>query len=317
MAGTPTVATAALDWPRQMQQQAAALDYQDLEACLADPDDEGLVAWFAGKLPVGAAVAVRAAPGQGVRQAADGRRYAWSSWRFEAAHRLPHVPAGHKCGRVHGHGFRVVIHVPLGAGGLGWGADHDRLADAWRPLHAQLHGRYLNDLPGLDNPTSEWLSVWIWQAVRESLGPECWVTVYETASCGAHFDGTHHHIWKDFTLDSATLEQGRLLGHTFTTRLYLTGPLHAEFGWAQDFADVKALFDPVFRRLDHHPLHEIADLAGPAQAGTVDGANIAHYIRARTQQTLPALSRVDILDGCGGGASLQWGGCDLQPLPEG
>ena len=77
-------------------------------------------------------------------------------FRFEAAHRLPHVPEDHKCHRLHGHSFRVTVIV----GGdmdprLGWLVDFASVEEAWRPLHALLDHRYLNEVDGLENPTSE------------------------------------------------------------------------------------------------------------------------------------------------------------------
>jgi len=77
-------------------------------------------------------------------------------FRFEAAHRLPHLPEDHKCHRLHGHSFRVTIAV----GGevdpeLGWIVDFAALDEAWRPLHDLLDHRYLNEVDGLENPTSE------------------------------------------------------------------------------------------------------------------------------------------------------------------
>ncbi len=83
-------------------------------------------------------------------------------FRFEAAHRLPKLPATHKCSRLHGHGFRVTVRVagPVDPE-LGWLVDFDALADAWRPLAELLDHRCLNDVEGLENPTSENLAAWI------------------------------------------------------------------------------------------------------------------------------------------------------------
>jgi len=83
---------------------------------------------------------------------------------FEAAHRLPRVPEGHKCARLHGHSFRVrvAVRAPSGAPDLddetGWIVDFAELSRAWAPLHELLDHRYLNEVPGLENPTSERLA---------------------------------------------------------------------------------------------------------------------------------------------------------------
>jgi len=83
-------------------------------------------------------------------------------FRFEAAHRLPKVPPGHKCGRMHGHSFLVTVVV----GGevdpeLGWILDFAEIDEAIRPLRERLDHYTLNDIEGLENPTSELLAAWI------------------------------------------------------------------------------------------------------------------------------------------------------------
>jgi 6-pyruvoyltetrahydropterin/6-carboxytetrahydropterin synthase len=86
---------------------------------------------------------------------------------FEAAHRLPHVPPGHKCSRVHGHSYRVEITLrgPVHPT-FGWVVDFADLTAAWQPLHAQLDHRLLNEVPGLENPTSELLAAWVFERVN-------------------------------------------------------------------------------------------------------------------------------------------------------
>ncbi len=84
-------------------------------------------------------------------------------FRFEAAHRLTRVPDGHKCARLHGHSFRaeVVVRGPVDPES-GWFIDYARIKEAFAPLHAQLDHHYLNEVAGLENPTSENLARWIW-----------------------------------------------------------------------------------------------------------------------------------------------------------
>src|SRR3954447_10278546 len=81
---------------------------------------------------------------------------------FEAAHRLPNVPEGHKCARLHGHSFRVELAIegPVNPQ-TGWFMDFGELYALWAPLHEVLDHHYLNEVPGLENPTSEVLSRWI------------------------------------------------------------------------------------------------------------------------------------------------------------
>ena len=91
----------------------------------------------------------------------------WKEFTFEAAHRLPRVPAGHKCSRLHGHSYRVEVRVRGAADPeLGWVVDFAELKRAWAPLDEVLDHHYLNDVPGLENPTSEVLARWIWARLR-------------------------------------------------------------------------------------------------------------------------------------------------------
>ncbi len=112
------------------------------------------------------------------------------TFHIEAAHRLPNVPAGHKCARLHGHSFRIGIHVsgPLDPE-LGWVMDFADIKAAFAPLFDQLDHRYLNDVAGLENPTSEHLARWIWQRLKPSLPLLARVEVQETCTSGCSYSG--------------------------------------------------------------------------------------------------------------------------------
>src|SRR5262245_29794192 len=114
----------------------------------------------------------------------------FKEFSFEAAHRLPDVPAGHKCARLHGHSFRVAIHVrgPVD-GTAGWVMDFADLKAAFEPIHRKLDHQYLNDIPGLSNPTSENIARWIWRALRQTVPQVCKVVVFETCSAGCIYQG--------------------------------------------------------------------------------------------------------------------------------
>ena len=111
-------------------------------------------------------------------------------FRIEAAHRLPNVPAGHKCARLHGHSFAVELSVsgPLGEDS-GWVMDFAELKRAFQPLYDQLDHHYLNDIDGLDNPTSERLAIWIWERLKPALPQLSCVTVHETCTSGCRYTG--------------------------------------------------------------------------------------------------------------------------------
>jgi len=114
----------------------------------------------------------------------------FKSFTLEAAHRLPNVPPGHKCARVHGHSFRVELHVSGEVGEhTGWVMDFGDIKAAFKPLYEQLDHHYLNDVPGLENPTSENLSRWIWNHLKPALPGLSAVLVHETCTSGCRYTG--------------------------------------------------------------------------------------------------------------------------------
>ncbi|MHB8354971.1 MAG: 6-carboxytetrahydropterin synthase [Burkholderiales bacterium] len=285
---------------QHLQEVVAALDYQDLNTLMNDPADDQILRWISQRLALPAVQRLHlwAGPACGATLDGKGRLHGWLRDRFESAHRLPNVSAGHKCGRMHGHGFEVILWVR----GLS-----PNFTKAWGLLRQRLHLACLNDIEGLENPTSEMLSSWIWRYLITAVPALSAVTVFETASCGAVFDGQRYHIWKDRSFDSATRlhaapagdPRGRLHGHTYVLRLGLSGPLDRVMGWTVDFGDVKSLFSPVFRQLDHYPLHETLPSG--------DNAAIAHWIHKAAAPLLPALDRIALFDTPATGTVLAWG----------
>jgi 6-pyruvoyltetrahydropterin/6-carboxytetrahydropterin synthase len=112
------------------------------------------------------------------------------TFQFEAAHLLPYLPEDHKCRRLHGHSFKAEIAV---AGEcdpkLGWLMDYAEISAAFKPLWEQLDHRYLNDVAGLENPTSENIASWIWQHLKSSLPLLTEVAVAETCTARCVFRG--------------------------------------------------------------------------------------------------------------------------------
>ena len=109
---------------------------------------------------------------------------------FEAAHRLPNVPYGHKCGRLHGHSFKFALEI----GGdvdpfTGFIKDFGEVKELIKPIYDSLDHNYLNDIDGLSNPTSENLSKWIYDKAKALDINVVSVKVWETCTCGATYVG--------------------------------------------------------------------------------------------------------------------------------
>ena len=114
----------------------------------------------------------------------------FKEFTFEAAHLLPNIPASHKCSRLHGHSFHVAIHISGEVDATtGWIMDFAGISKAFQPIHDRLDHRYLNDIEGLSNPTSENLARWIWQHLFPSLPSLSKVVVRETCTTGCIYEG--------------------------------------------------------------------------------------------------------------------------------
>lgn len=114
----------------------------------------------------------------------------YKEFGFEAAHRLPNVAEGHKCARLHGHSFRVRITVagPVDSE-LGWVMDFADLKNAFAPLYELLDHRYLNEIPGLENPTSETIARFIFERLQPSLPELTAIEIRETCTSGCVYRG--------------------------------------------------------------------------------------------------------------------------------
>jgi 6-pyruvoyltetrahydropterin/6-carboxytetrahydropterin synthase len=112
-------------------------------------------------------------------------------YHFEAAHRLPMVPPDHKCARMHGHSFVIEVMV---SGEVdpraGWLIDFGEITAVVEPLlKGELDHRCLNDVPGLENPTSEHLSRWLWERLRPRIEGLSAITVHETCAARCTYRG--------------------------------------------------------------------------------------------------------------------------------
>jgi 6-pyruvoyltetrahydropterin/6-carboxytetrahydropterin synthase len=112
------------------------------------------------------------------------------TFTFEAAHRLPTFPEGHKCRRLHGHSFKVEILV---AGEVdeakGYLIDYGELKAVCEPVFQRLDHNYLNEIQGLENPTAETLARWIWGQVKPALPCLAAVIVRETCNTSCEYRG--------------------------------------------------------------------------------------------------------------------------------
>lgn len=114
----------------------------------------------------------------------------YKDFSFDSAHRLPNVPDRHKCGRLHGHTFqlRIVVSGPVDET-TGWIMDFGDIKAAFRPLYERLDHNYLNEIDGLENPTSEVLVKWIWQELKPVLPQLVRLEIKETCTSGCVYIG--------------------------------------------------------------------------------------------------------------------------------
>ena len=114
----------------------------------------------------------------------------YKKFTFEAAHHLPNVPEGHKCARLHGHSYSVEVHVKGEPDKkLGWIMDFSDIAAVVEPIIGQLDHYYLNEINGLENPTSEHIARWIWSRINELLPTLSKVVISETCTSGCVYTG--------------------------------------------------------------------------------------------------------------------------------
>jgi 6-pyruvoyltetrahydropterin/6-carboxytetrahydropterin synthase len=114
----------------------------------------------------------------------------FKKFTFEAAHWLPNVPEGHKCRRLHGHSYTVIIYLEgLPDDHSGWLIDFGDMKAAFEPTIEKLDHHYLNEIKGLENPTSENLARWIWKEIKPSLPALSKVVIQETCNAGCIYTG--------------------------------------------------------------------------------------------------------------------------------
>lgn len=114
----------------------------------------------------------------------------FKQFSFDSAHFLPFVKEGHKCGRMHGHTYTLTVYLEGDVDpASGWVLDFTDLKEIVNPLVKSLDHRTLNDIPGLENPTSERLAQWFWEKIKPLLPLLSKIEIGETASSGVIYTG--------------------------------------------------------------------------------------------------------------------------------
>ena len=115
----------------------------------------------------------------------------YKEFSFDSAHFLPNVPDGHKCKGMHGHTYKLKVFIKGRLDpDLGWIMDFKDLKDALMPVIDRLDHKLINDIQGLQNPTAENITVWIWDQIKPSLPLLSRIELYETPTTGVIYSGT-------------------------------------------------------------------------------------------------------------------------------
>lgn len=114
----------------------------------------------------------------------------YKEFAFDSAHFLPNVPDGHKCKNMHGHTYRLKVFVKgIPNPEYGWIMDFKELKDIVANIIDQLDHKLINDIPGLENPTAEHITLWIWNKIKPLLPILSKIELYETPTTGVIYTG--------------------------------------------------------------------------------------------------------------------------------
>jgi 6-pyruvoyltetrahydropterin/6-carboxytetrahydropterin synthase len=114
----------------------------------------------------------------------------YKEFTFDSAHYLPNVPGTHKCHSMHGHTYKITVFLEGKlVEELGWVEDFSHLKSVVQPIIRIVDHRLLNDIPGLENPTSELLAIWLWNKIRPDLPGLKKIELKETPSSGVIYEG--------------------------------------------------------------------------------------------------------------------------------
>jgi len=291
---------------QKLAKYLAEINYSYLNKVINNPTDLNIAKWLADKeyssqkLELG----VQSTDNQGVDMIVDGQYYAWKAYWIHAAHQLPYVPDGHKCKNMHGHNFKICVYLKGSIDDSNMCQKyHWKIDLAWKKLENILNYSCLNQISGLENPTSEILARWVWRKIALDLENLDRVIVFETATSGAVYDGENFSIWKEMSFDSATKYRANqsqhtasvIHGYTYKLRIFFQAPLDILFGWTIDYGEIKEQFRPIYSLVDHQNVDDLSNIDGD------DCLSLASWILDKTIQILPNLSRLELYQtkGCG------------------
>ena len=114
----------------------------------------------------------------------------YKKFTIESARSLPNLPNSHPCKKIHGHSFKIIIYIE---GKIdtktGFVIDFHDIEKAFNPLKIKLDHAYLNNIEGLNNPSSENMCKWIWEKLKIKLPGLLKIEIKETNSTGCIYKG--------------------------------------------------------------------------------------------------------------------------------
>lgn len=114
----------------------------------------------------------------------------YKAFTFDSAHFLPNLPDGHNCKQLHGHTYHLTVFVEGNVSeNEGWVLDFTELKHAVEPVIKQIDHKLLNDIDGLQNPTSELLAIWLWKKIKPQLAALKKIELKETPTSGVIYEG--------------------------------------------------------------------------------------------------------------------------------
>ena len=114
----------------------------------------------------------------------------FKKFAFDSAHFLPNVPEGHKCKNIHGHTYHLTVFLEGDLEeDLQWVMDFKELKDVVKPVIDRLDHNLMNEIEGLENPTAERITIWIWDQIKPKLPLLSKLELNETPTSGVVYYG--------------------------------------------------------------------------------------------------------------------------------